>query len=50
MGAGTSTAMQRNAILSRLDPCNKPWFSEMDFVNHVVSPENELRRSCGVRP
>ena len=49
MSAGQSSTKQRNAVLSRLDPYNKPGFSERDFVDDRVSPENELRRSGRVR-
>ena len=49
MGTGQSSTKQRNAVLSRLDPYNKPGFSERDFVDDGVSPENELRRSGRVR-
>ena len=49
MGAGHSSTKQRNAVLSRLDHYNKPGFSERDFVDDGVSPENELRRSGRVR-
>ena len=49
MGAGHSSTKQRNVVLSRLDPYNKPGFSERDFVDDGVSPENELRRSGRVR-
>ena len=49
MSAGQSSTKQRNAVLSRLDPYNKPGFSERDFVDDRVSPENELRRSGRIR-
>jgi len=49
MSAGQFSTKQRNAVLSRLDPYNKPGFSERDFVDDRVSPENELRRSGRIR-
>ena len=49
MGTGQSSTKQRNAVLSRLDPYNKPGFSERDFVGDGLSPRNELRRSRRVR-
>jgi len=45
MGASQSSTKQRNSVLSRLDPNNKPGFSEGDFVDDGVSPKNELHRS-----
>ena len=49
MGAGKSSTKQINTVLSRLEPYNKPRFSERDFVDDGLSPENELCRSGRVR-
>ena len=49
MDKSQSSTKQRNDVLSCLDPNNKCRLSERDFVEDVVSSENELRRSGRVR-
>ena len=39
---------QRNALLSHLDPYDKPRISEEDFVDNRVSPEKQQCCSCCV--
>ena len=49
MDESKSFTKQRKGALSRLDPNNKSRLSERDFVDNLVSPENELRRSGRIR-